>query len=193
LLGADLDIFYIGVIDVRDFYVKLMLRDKLDVFKSTLYGVYGPAQPNRKEAFLLELANVCLKETLPFVIGGDFNIMRHPDDKSTDNFESRWPNLFNAVIETLQLKEIVMSSRQYTWDGPGDNPTYEKLDRVLFSTGWEHNYPLSTVESRDRNISNHTPLILNTGVFTHQNRQPTFKFERGWLTREGFFDMVVDI
>jgi hypothetical protein len=90
------------------------------------------------------------------------------------------------VIETLQLKEIVMSDRQYMWVGLGDNPTYEKLDRVLVSTVWEHNYPLSTIESSDRNISDHTPLILNTGVSTHQNRQPTFKFERGWLTRDGF-------
>jgi predicted secreted Zn-dependent protease len=58
---------------------------------------------------------------------------------------------------------------------------------------WEHNYPLSTVDPRDRNISDHTPLILNTGASTHQNRQPTFKFEMGWLTRDGFFDMVADI
>ena len=57
-----------------------------------------------------------------------------PDDKSTDNFDTKWPNLFNAVIETLDLKKIVMSGRQYTWAGPGDEPTYEKLDRVLAST-----------------------------------------------------------
>jgi hypothetical protein len=64
---------------------------------------------------------------------------------------------------------------------------------VLVNIEWEHNYPLSTVESRDRNISDHTPFILNTGGSTHHNRQPTFKFETGWLTRDGFFDIVVDI
>jgi hypothetical protein len=119
--------------------------------------------------------------------------MRHPDDKNTDNFDMRWPNLFNAVTEALQLKEILMSGQQYTWAGPRDNPTYEKLDRVFASTEWEQYYPLSIVVSRDRNLSNHTPLILNTGATTHQNRQPTFKFERGWLTRDGYFDMIADI
>jgi hypothetical protein len=49
------------------------------------------------------------------------------------------------------------------------------------------------VESRDRNISDHTPLILNIGASTQHNRQPNFKFERGWLTRYAFFDMVADI
>jgi hypothetical protein len=84
-----------------------------------------------------------------------------------------------------------MFDRQYTWTGPGDSPTYEKLDKVLASTEWEYNYLLA--ESMDRNISDHTPLILNTGASTHHSRQPTFKFERGWLTRDGFFDMVADI
>ena len=58
---------------------------------------------------------------------------------------------------------------------------------------WEDKYPLSMVEARDRNISDHTPLVLNTGSSTHHNRQPSFKFERGWFIRDGFFDMVADI
>jgi hypothetical protein len=108
-------------------------------------------------------------------------------------FDPKWPNLFNAVIESLDLKEIVMSGRQFTWAGPGDNPTYEKLDRVLVRSEWEIKFPFSTVEQRDRNISDHTPLILNTGASTHSNIQRPFKFERGWLIREGFHDMVTQI
>jgi hypothetical protein len=94
--------------------------------------------------------------------------MRSPDDKSSEAFDPRWPNLFIAVIESLDLKEIAMTGRQYTWAGPGENPTFEKLDRVLISTEWENMFPLSTVESRHGNISDHTPLVLNTGASTHQ-------------------------
>ena len=61
--------------------------------------------------------------------------MRHPQDKSSGVFDFKWPTLFNAVIESLDLKEIVMSSRQYTWAGPGDDPLFEKRDRVLVRTG----------------------------------------------------------
>jgi hypothetical protein len=52
--------------------------------------------------------------------------MRKPEDKSCGDFDTKWPSLFNAVIESLYLREIVMTA--------GDNPTYEKLDRVLAST-----------------------------------------------------------
>jgi exonuclease III len=119
LLGANQEVFNIGAIDEGDFYVKLMLKDKSDGFKFTLYGVYGPAKQNRKEAFLSELAHICSRESLPFVIGGDFNIMRHLDDKNTDNFDTRWPNRFNAVIETLQLKRDchVRSTIYMDWTG----------------------------------------------------------------------------
>lgn len=37
--------------------------------------------------------------------------MRAPEDKISGDFDSKWPNLFNAVIESLDLKEIVMSGR----------------------------------------------------------------------------------
>ena len=86
-----------------------------------------------------------------------------------------------------------MSGRHYSWAGAGDNPTFEKLDRVLVSTDWKDKFPLSTVQSRDRDISDHTPLVLNTGASTHAHIQRPFKFERGWLIRDGFYDMVVNI
>jgi hypothetical protein len=54
--------------------------------------------------------------------------MRRLEDKSSGNFDPKWPGVFNAVIESLDLREIVMTGRQYTWAGPGDNPTFEKLD-----------------------------------------------------------------
>jgi len=181
-----LRVYDIGSIDEGDFYIKFFLRNKSDGFKFVLYMVYGPAQQQNKEDFLIELANTCSRETHPYIVGGDFNIMRHPDDKSKGHFDTKWPNIFNAVIESVDLKEIVMSGQQYTWAEPGDDPTYEKLDRVLVSTEWNF-FPLSTLQSRDRSQSDHTPLILNSGSSTHNNKQTTFKFEREWLIRDGFF------
>ena len=108
LLGVDLSVFDIGAIDEGDFYIKFTLRYKANDFKFNLYSVYGPAQIQNKSAFLVELANTCSKEPLPYIIGGDFNIMRSPEDKSSGDFDSKWPNLFNAMIESLDLKEIVM-------------------------------------------------------------------------------------
>jgi hypothetical protein len=88
--------------------------------------------------------------------------MKRLEDKSSGNFDPKLPSIFNVVIESLDLREIVMKGRQYTWAGPGDKPTFEKLDRVLVSTDWEIQFPLTSVEPRDSNISDHTLLVLNT-------------------------------
>ena len=111
LLGIDLDVFDIGAIDEGEFYVKFTLCNKIDCFKWALAVVYGSAQMDRKEQFLSELVRMGSHETLPIVIGGDFNILRSPQEKNKDNFDHRWPFLFNAVIDGLNLKELEMSGR----------------------------------------------------------------------------------
>lgn len=158
-----MDIFDIGAIAEGDFYVKFTLCNKHDCFKWALTVVYGPAQADRKEAFLTELVQMANQEVLPMVVGGDFNTLRSPMDKNSSNFDSRWPFLFNAVIDGLCLMELEMVGRQYTWANNLPIPTYKKLDRVLVTTEWDEKYPLSSVVALNRHISDHTPLLLNTG------------------------------
>ena len=102
-----------------------------------LVAVYGAAQEAQKGEFLAELVRICENETLPILVGGDFNIIRRQNEKNKDNFNDRWPFIFNAIIESLDLREIDLSGRQYTWANRRPNPTYEKLDRILASVSWE--------------------------------------------------------
>jgi hypothetical protein len=44
-----------------------------------------------------------------------------------------------------------------------------------------------------RLVSDHTPLLLNSGDSSLMATQPMFKFELGWLLRDGFMDIVRDI
>jgi len=96
------------------------------------------------------------KEALPIVIGGDFNIIRRLDEKNNDNYNDRWPYMFNAVIDTLNLREIEMSGRKFTWANHLQNQTFEKLDRILVCTDFESKYPHTTVHALSREISDHT-------------------------------------
>jgi hypothetical protein len=86
-----------------------------------------------------------------------------------------------------------MSGRQYTWANNLPNPTFEKLDRVLVATEWDQHYPLSSIVALTRDLSDHTPLLLNTRKTRTYNQIPPFKFELGWLLHDDFFDMVKEI
>jgi hypothetical protein len=105
----------------------------------------------------------------------------------------RWPFLFNVVIDGLNLKEIETSGRQFTWANNHLNPTYKNLDRVLVTTEWGQKFPLSSVVALKLDISDHTPLLLNSEEATSCPCNQRFKFELGWLLRDGFHDMFHDI
>jgi hypothetical protein len=53
--------------------------------------------------------------------------------------------------------------------------------------------PLSTVVALPREILDHTPLLIDSGQPSSSNNVPMFKFELGWLLRDGFMDMVSEI
>jgi hypothetical protein len=72
-------------------------------------GVYGAAQEAHKPYFLAELVQICEHETLPMLVGGYFSIIRQKEEKNNDNFNAHWPFIFNAIIESLDLREIILS------------------------------------------------------------------------------------
>ena len=93
------------------------------------------------------MVQACRKVSLPLLVRGDFNIIRNPSEKNNDKFGSHWPFLFNTIIDGLDLREIKMSGRKFTWANAKSVPTYEKLDRVLASIEWEQKFPLVTVNA----------------------------------------------
>ena len=174
------------------FFIRFKVRQREDDFKFNLISIYGPAQVELKSNFLSEVVRVCSKDTCPIIMGGDFNIIRNLDEKSTNNYNDRWPFLFNAVIDTLNLRELVLSGRKYTWANHLQCPTFEKLDRILVCTDFESKFPHITVTALSREISDHTPLLCCTNN-SSSSYQAQFKFELGWLMRDGFCDLVREV
>jgi hypothetical protein len=98
-------------LETDDFCVKVYVKTKADGFEWILVGVYGAAQDALKPDFLAELVRICESDNLPMLVGGDFNIIRRQGEKNNHNFNARWPFIFNVIIETLDLREIIMSGR----------------------------------------------------------------------------------
>ena len=55
--------------------------------------------------------------------------------------------MFNMIIESLDLRELELSGRQFTWANSLPIPTYEKFKRVLTSVEWEQKFSLVTVRA----------------------------------------------
>lgn len=70
--GIYKDIFKVFSVDYGKFMLEVVVQNK----KLTFLNVYGPPQDEDKLSFLAELAACINKNTLPQVLGGDFNIIR---------------------------------------------------------------------------------------------------------------------
>jgi hypothetical protein len=66
-----------------DFYVKFHLKNKSNGFDWALAVVYGAAQDANKPIVLAELVRIYEWETLPVLVGGDFNSIRRQEEKIT--------------------------------------------------------------------------------------------------------------
>ena len=61
------------------------------------------------------------------------------------------------------------------------------------TTEWDFKYPLVTVQALDRGVSDHTPLLLDTGEPSYRAIAKQFKMELSWLAREDFWHRVTEI
>jgi hypothetical protein len=98
-----------------DFHVKLHIYNKSDNSIWSLVAAYGAAKEEFKADFLREVVNLAKDNPYPILIGGGFNLLRFPFEKSKDRFDDHWPLLFNDVIDSLDLRELSMIGRQFTW------------------------------------------------------------------------------
>jgi hypothetical protein len=69
-------------------------------------SIYGAAQDHFKQAFPAELVHLCSKESLPMLIGGDFNIIRGPNEKNNTNYSDRWPFFVQCHNRCGQFERI---------------------------------------------------------------------------------------
>jgi hypothetical protein len=104
-------------------YLKFELKNKFDSFEWVFTSVYGAMQEEEKDILLQEMVQKCSVESLPLMVGGDFNIISSPQDKNNNRYMDKWPFLFNTVINNLNLREIGLSRGQYRWANNLQIPT----------------------------------------------------------------------
>ena len=95
--------------------MRMLVFDKNIKMHWNLVTVYGDAQKEGKASFLAELARLYHDNSLPCLVGGDFNIIRNGKEKNKPMLNEQWSFMFNAIIEQAWLRELPLNGRKYTW------------------------------------------------------------------------------
>jgi hypothetical protein len=123
------------------------------------------------------------------LVGGDFNLSRFTSDKINGKINLRYADCFNDWVNKWGLIEISPLNRKFTWANNQKNLMMAKLDRIFISTEWEKSFPLVRVLCLPKSISDHTPLLVDSGENCTFGKK-RFRFEKWWLERSDFRSMV---
>jgi hypothetical protein len=176
--------------DSGEFFSSMKIISKQDEFKWEVVNVYGLVQIVRKANFLKEIRQKISNMEDPFIMGGDFNLIRFTWEKSSRNVNQTWMTAFNDFIREDGIKEMGRKGCKFTWSNKQTTPIMSVLDRVLTCTRWDQFYKKASCETLTRVGSDHCPIIVNTDDHMFQ-QQHGFCLEMAWLSQGGFREQVV--
>ncbi|KAE8770923.1 Disease resistance protein RPM1 [Hordeum vulgare] len=126
----------------------------------------------------------------PWPLVGDFNLLVNTGDKSNANINRRMLARFKALLNRLELKELYLNGRRYTWSNERRLPTLEKIDHIFVTNSWEDLYPSTMLTALRSAISDHYLLLLDLDAEFSMGRR--FRFESFWPTADGLMQTVAE-
>lgn len=128
--------------------------------------------------FLEELAAIRDQCSGPWAIIGDFNLILDETDKNNRRINRRTMCLFRQCVAELELLDVHLHGRRYTWSNERENPTWVRLDRTLVTLDWDERFPNHHLQALSSDASDHCPLLLQTNLSV--TSKPCFHFEPFW-------------
>lgn len=141
--------------------------------------MYGPTIDSEKLGFLHKLNLLTEMVNYPWIIAGDFNLLRWITERSTGATCFDLMDLFNQFIRVASLVDVPLKNRAYTWSSKRPRPTFSKLDRVLTPAEWPLQYPIMDLEAMEMIVSDHVPLLMscrNQATVPRSQKLETFWF-----------------
>ncbi|KAJ9681633.1 hypothetical protein PVL29_017839 [Vitis rotundifolia] len=170
------------------FSISCRFKNCGDGSKWVFTGVYGPVCSREREGFWEELGAIKGLWGDPWCVGGDFNMVRFPEERSRGGGLTAPMRRFSEVVEDLELRDIPLKGGPFTWRGGVNNQSHSRLDRFLVTDNWDCLFNGAVQGVLPRPISDHCPLLLEGGGLI---RGPIpFRFENMWLEEEGFKDKM---
>ncbi|XP_066373246.1 uncharacterized protein [Miscanthus floridulus] len=144
-----------------------------DTSKWWLTTVYGPQEVGDKILFLEELE--AIRDA-------------GQADKNNERIDRANLRRFRRTVATLELQDLHLHGRCFTWSNERENPTLVRLDRVLVSLDWENMFPNAHLRGLGSDASDHCALLPQTNL--GQMSKARFHFELFWPNLDDYSDTI---
>ncbi|XWS15316.1 hypothetical protein CRYUN_Cryun35bG0085400 [Craigia yunnanensis] len=151
-------------------------------------NIYASNEASERARLCKELLELKEVSTLPWCIGGDFNIIKEINENIGVSIDFNATRDFASFIEDASLIDLPLLGTRFTWAIYGEVPSMSRLDRFLISREWLEKAPLIKQWCLPRSISNHNAICLSTEDY-NWGLKP-FHFFNYWLEDSKFSDIV---
>ena len=94
---------------------------------------------------------------------------------------------FRDLIQDLQLKELNLRGRKFTWS---NDRTHTRINRAFFTVNWDLMKPNMYLQALSSRVSDHCPLLIAGHECVKKHRG--FRFEMFWPRLQGYNEVVVE-
>ncbi|XP_074300965.1 uncharacterized protein LOC141632305 [Silene latifolia] len=154
---------------------------------SVVYGSNCPV----KRVSLWDSLTAMAPQVGPWVVMGDFNIVRYSHEK-IGNLPAHLPDMleFNNCLSSCGLDDMQGTGSDFTWFNKQDPSTrvYSKLDRILVNGDWLLTFTQTAAQFLPPWVSDHCPALLTFPGDPAPKRQ--FKFLECWIDHPDFHHKV---
>jgi hypothetical protein len=136
LTAYDLRTLTLAITDAHHFSLTTAFISATSEAAFTVTNVYAPSDHALTHEFVAEMVALAPAVSGPWIILGDFNLIRFPAEKNNGNFNPTLAGAFNAMIHSMALFELPLFDRLFTWTNGQNEPILARLDRVFFNHAW---------------------------------------------------------
>ncbi|XP_071690158.1 uncharacterized protein [Rutidosis leptorrhynchoides] len=189
LLIWDSNIFVVNEAVEGEFFIAI--KGKLTGYDTEIMvvNVYGPHSDNKKRHFWDSLDSLLRFNNVAWILCGDFNEVRHIDERQNYEFKERRASMFNDFIERNGLMEIPLLGKKFTRISD-DGLKFSKLGRFLVSDNFCQMWSDLSSIPLDRKLTGHSPILLKNG-HTDFNSKP-FRVFDSWFDEVGV-DKIIEL
>lgn len=128
-------------------------------FPCVIVNVYAPNDTVSRRGVWEELVTLKAISQLPWCLGGDFNEIMFVNERIGCSSVDRGMRDFVDFGNNLEVVDIPMLGRKFTWTNYQNHAIHSRLDRFLVSQEWLERYQFLQW-ALPRPISDHCPIML---------------------------------
>lgn len=147
-----------------------------------------PRNSHLKKNLWDNLLNLMKSRPGNWVLFGDFNAVRRPNERFNSKICPIVAATFNKFIADAGLLDLNMGGKRFTYFCD-DGYKLSKLDRFLVYPNLLTSFPSAYVTTLPREYSDHSPINLRTELLDFGSHP--FRFFNSWLFKDDFERIVI--